>query len=93
MISDLLSAGTGFISGSWLANNLTSNKYTIQTRIANLIWCLAMFWFAYLIYGLWNAYDTYTNLALLVGFSLMCIEGIKALVVFLNIKNKEKGEE
>lgn len=89
MIDDLLGATTGFFSGSWLANNLTSNEYTNQTRIANLVWCLTMFWFAYLLYGIWNSFDNYTNLALLVGFSLICIEGIRALIIFLNIKNKE----
>jgi len=81
---------SGALFGNWLANNLTSNKNNIQYRAARLIWAGTMFYFAWSIYGIWQVYPHYQDLALLVAWGMLLIEGVISLSAA--IRNKQSEE-
>jgi len=91
MIEDLLGGIGGFFSGTWLANNMTSKKVNWKTRLANLIWAGAMFYFTFIIYDVWKGYPDYQNLALLVAWAMLVIEGVKGITTAAQFKFRAKN--
>ena len=84
---------TGALFGHWLANSLESDKPTKSYRIARLIWAGAMFYFAYSIYGLWEFYPHYQDLALLVAWAMLLIEGVVSLCCAVQSKYSMSRED
>ena len=90
MIGQIVS---GALFANWFANSLDSDKPTKSYRIARLIWAGVMFYFAWSIYGLWEVYPHYQDLALLVAWGTFMIEGVISLCCAVQNKYSMSQED
>jgi len=83
---------SGAIFASWFSDNLTTNKITWQTRLANGFWCIICFYFGFVLNGIWYQFEDPIKLGLIIAWAVLLMEGTKALMNCLSVKKKMKGK-